>query len=356
MSRIRNARVAAGMILLGAAVAIVATRVGFLQGNTPSGSARNDAAPEFRDIASWLNSPPLTIARLRGTVVLIDFWTYSCVNCVRTFPGLRELYARYHPFGLEIVGVHSPEFDFEKLEANVRAAISENHIAWPVAMDSEMGTWRAYRNHYWPANYLIDAKGTIRYDHFGEGGEELIQSQIRTLLAEKGASLPAPIDFSEPASNSGLTREIYAGYDRGGAEGSLGNPEGYRPEQIVDYKPVPNGTVAAAGTDGTIFLEGPWRASPEYLEAAADGARVLLPFRAQDVFIVASSADGPVDVKLLLDGVAVPANALGADAGGGVAHVSRPDLYRLLHLGAAGEHRLTLVAGKGFRLYTFTFG
>ena len=121
---------------MGVAVAIAATRLSFLQGEAPKGSTRNEPAPEFRGIAGWLNSTPLTVAGLRGKVVLVDFWAYSCVNCVRTFPALREMYARYEPFGLEIVGMHAPEFDFEKQEANVRRAIEDNDLPWPVALDN----------------------------------------------------------------------------------------------------------------------------------------------------------------------------------------------------------------------------
>ena len=347
--------VAVGLVVLGIAIAIAATRLTFLQGSPPSGSVRSDPAPEFTGIAGWVNSRPLTLAGLRGRVVLIDFWAYSCVNCVRTFPALRELYARYHPAGLEIVGVHAPEFDFEKSRSNVEEAARRHGLPWPMALDNDMATWRAYRNNYWPRVYLIDARGTIRFDHIGEGGEDLIQRRVRGLLTEAGATLPTAIDFTERVFPPNLTREIYAGYERGGASGALGNPEGYRADRIVDYRPVDAETIAHAGTDGIFFLAGRWRATAEYVEAAEDGARLVLPFNARDVFFVGSSSS-PADVRLLLDGKSVPARALGGDASSGVVRVSRSDLYRLISLPAAGAHQLTLVAEKGFRLYTFTFG
>jgi thiol-disulfide isomerase/thioredoxin len=355
--RFWNRRVGLGVLLLGVAVAIAATRVTSLQGRVPEGTARNEPAPEFRGISGWLNSAALSVRGLRGDVVLVDFWAYSCVNCVRTFPALRQMYARYHPFGLEIVGVHSPEFEFEKQASNVRDAIERNDLPWPTALDNEMETWRAYRNHYWPHVYLIDAQGRLRFDHIGEGGEDLIQRQIRNLLAETGVSLPAPIDFSEGSLNPHITPEIYAGSLRGAPSGSLGNQEGFRLDRVVDYEPVAGPAIEAAGTDGIFFVAGRWRAREEYLEAAEDGARVQLRFLAKDVFFVASAGGGgPAGVRLTLDGKPVPADALGADARGGVVTVSRSDLYRVLALPSSGEHQLTLEVDAGFRLYTFTFG
>src|ERR1051326_7152798 len=144
MARVRRPRsstIAIGLVILAAAITFVATRVNFLQGPAPKGSTRHDPAPNFTGIAGWLNSPPLTIAALKGHVVLVDFWTYSCINCVRTFPALKAMYSAYHPLGFEIVGVHSPEFSFEKVGSNVRAAIHQDGITWPVALDNDMDTW-----------------------------------------------------------------------------------------------------------------------------------------------------------------------------------------------------------------------
>ena len=355
VARFRSPMVAVGLVILGIAIAIAATRLSFLQGTPPTGSVRREPAPEFAGIAEWLNSPPLTIRGLRGKVVLIDFWAYSCVNCVRTWPALRQLYERYEPSGLEIVGVHSPEFDFEKSESNVRDAITRNNLSWPIAMDNEMETWRAYRNNYWPRVYLIDASGTIRFDHIGEGGDDLIQTRLRSLLRENGAQLPEPVVFAEAPPNPHLTREIYAGIERGSVNGSIGNPEGYRRDREVDYPPVDGSVIRRAGTAGMFFLEGRWRARDEYLEAAEDGARLVLPYFARDVFFVAA-AGSPVEVRLLLDGRTVPPPALGADARDGSVRVTRSDLYRLIVLQRPQSRELTLIAGKGFRLYTFTFG
>ena len=344
-----------GFVLLGIAIVIAATRLDFLQGASPRGGERRDPAPEFAGIDGWLNTQPLSLRKLRGKVVLIDFWTFSCVNCVRTFPALRQLYARYRPFGFEIVGVHSPEFTFETSASNVQDAIRRNNLPWPVAIDNEMATWAAYRNRYWPHVYLIDAKGDIRFDQIGEGGDDLIHTHIRRLLTENGAQLPEPVDFSESPLTKTMTKEIYGGYERGSIEGTIANAEGYRPGQVVDYVPVSTSFVREGGPGGSVFLAGKWRATDEYLEAAEDGARLDLRFVARDVFFVAA-APAPAEVRLMLDGKPVTAADLGADATDGVVRVSRSDLYRLIALDRAAEHTLTLTAEKGFRLYTFTFG
>jgi thiol-disulfide isomerase/thioredoxin len=354
VKRARSSTIAIGFVVLGAAIALAATRFSFLQGTPPSGSVRHDPAPEFAGIDGWLNSPPLTIASLRGKVVLVDFWTYSCINCVRTFPALRALYGRYHPAGFEIVGVHSPEFSFEKVAANVRDAVRRDDVIWPVALDNEMATWSAYANHYWPHVYLIDAKGSIRFDHVGEGGDDLIQARIRSLLTEAHATVPAAIDLAQPAVTQETTPEIYAGPDRGAIDGAIGNPEGYR-SGTVDYKPVDRKTIAHAGTNGIFFLQGKWRASGEFLEAEADGARLELPFYARNVYFVAD-APGGAEVRLLLDGKAIATGVAGRDAQDGIVRTGRSDLYSLVTSAAPATHRLTLVAQRGFRLYTFTFG
>jgi hypothetical protein len=218
-----------------------------------------------------------------------------------------------------------------------------------------MATWRAYQNHWWPHVYLIDARGTIRSDYIGEGQDEKIQKRLRSLLTENGARLPAPVDLTETPLTAHMTPEIYAGFDRGSPNKTIGNREGYRLDTVIDYGRVADDAIRDAGPGGTIFLEGRWRATGEYLEAVEDGARLVLPFFARDVFFVAA-APSPVDVRLESDGRAVVAADLGADAGGGVVRVSRSDLYRLIALDRANLHTLTLSAEKGFRIYTFTFG
>jgi len=332
------------------AVAFAATRLSGLQGRVLP-NQRTDArqAPGFTGIDGWVNSEPLALEGLRGKVVLVDFWTFSCVNCVRTFPFLRDLYQRYHPAGLEIVGVHAPEFDFERDEANVAAAIERHDLPYPVALDNQMTTWRAYRNLYWPHVYLIDAEGTIRFDHIGEGGEHEIEQQVRSLLVEAGADLPARLDNAEPTFTPHITPEVYAGFERGNAQRSLANAEGWAPGNITTYERVSPGDIERAGTGGRFFLEGTWRITDEYVEAVGSDARVLLPFYARDVFVVAG---GPARAAVLLD----DAPADGPGVVGGIAEVDRDDLFHVLRLDEPSERVLTLEVTEGFRLFTFTFG
>ena len=343
------------MVLLAGAISLAAVRLTSLQGKLPV-QKRGTQAPEFIGISSWLDSSPLTLKQLRGKVVWIDFWTYSCINCIRTLPDVREFYARYHQAGLEIIGVHSPEFNFEKNINNIKAAVKRYRLPYPIAVDNVMGTWNAYHNNSWPHVYLIDKNGYIAFDLSGEGGDADIQTQLRKLLAETGATLPPPIDFSATTFNPHQTPEIYAGFDRGAIERSLASPEGYQPGSVVDYKPVSAATVTDAGPSGSFFLAGKWFNGGEFMRAEQDGARIELPFFARNVFIVAAPAGAKATVSLLLDGKPVPTTFLGGDASGGTIVVNRDDLYRALHLGGPEIHRLTLTVSKGFELYTFTFG
>ncbi len=343
-------KVLLAIVVLAGAVTVAATRVDLLQGGVPSQGKRTDAlaAPEFTGIATWINSEPLTLASLRGKVVLVDFWTYSCINCVRTLPGNRRIYSTYHPYGLEVIGVHSPEFGFEKVTSNVRSAVERLRVTWPVAMDSDMDTWRAYRNAYWPRVYLLDAMGRIRFDYAGEGHHADIEASVRTLLEEAGRrDLPEPIGFDEGRFNARITPEIYAGYQRGSQSGSLGNDEGFRPDGTVRYAAPSSAQIAKAGTDGRFFLEGAWHNNAEFLEATEDGARVILPFYARDVFFVAAPAGNRASARIEIDGLpGEPATI----------EVARSDLFTAVGMADVGTHTLTFEVSKGFRLFTFTFG
>ena len=171
-------------------------------------------APEFSGLNGWLNSEPLTLAKLRGRVVLIDFWTYSCINCLRTLPYIKEWDKRYRDLGLTIVGVHAPEFAFERKESNVRANAKRLGLRYPIALDNEYGTWTAWSNQYWPAKYLIDRTGHVRFYHFGEGDYEKTEDVIRTLLAERGTRLPEASGLEDESPHGRLTPESYLGYQR----------------------------------------------------------------------------------------------------------------------------------------------
>ena len=295
------------------------------------GSALRDfgPAPEFRNVASWLNSEPLTLAGLRGKVVLIDFWTYSCINCLRTLPYLKEWDRRYRDRGLTIVGVHSPEFAFERVESNVRENAGSLGVRYPIALDNDFGTWSAWHNRYWPAKYLIDRAGHIRYYHFGEGEYAQTEAAIRTLL---GDGLP-PASNAKEAESDGLliTPETYLGFQRLARYGG----EAVVPGVERRYE-LPRKLYASEFAFG-----GTWRVEDERAVAGRD-ARLRLAYRARDVFLVLS---GTGEVEVLVDGKPERRVKVRGDR-----------LYTLVERERGGNHVLELRFEPGLAAYAFTFG
>src|SRR3954452_15111430 len=326
------------------------------KGHEETGDASNlpkmFTAPAIRGTQEWFNTPgdkPLSLASLRGRhrVVLIDFWTYTCINCIRTLPQLKAWDAKYRDAGLTIIGVHTPEFPFEKDAGNVRAAIAQNGIHYAVAQDNDYATWNAYANQYWPAHYLIDANGQVRYVHFGEGKYQETERAIRALLEEAGeggglggTSRP---DMEKPTSLA--TPETYLGSQR--AERFDNGPIR---AGVHDY-----GNSSAKPRPDHLAYRGTWKISPEGAEAGA-GARLLVNFRAREVYLVLGSRDRPRAMKVLLDGKPIAADRAGPDVHGGVVRVGAQRLYRLVSLPKSGDHLLELRPEAGTRGYAFTFG
>lgn len=186
-------------------------------------------APEIKGITHWINSEPLTIAGLKGKVVLVDFWTYSCINCIRTQPYLNAWYAKYKDKGLEIIGVHTPEFEFEKNIPNVERAVKDEKITYPVAMDNNYATWNAFDNHYWPAKYLIDQNGQIVYTHFGEGDYDEIEQKVQALLGLNDKMVEV---IGILQAQAGQTAETYLGYERGH---NFMNQAEFKADLLVNY-------------------------------------------------------------------------------------------------------------------------
>jgi thiol-disulfide isomerase/thioredoxin len=303
------------------------------------------AAAEFTGLDGWLNSKPLTISGLHGKVVLVDFWTFSCVNCVRTFPHLQHLEQTYASRGLVIVGVHSPEFDFEKQPANVAAAVRRFGVTWPVAIDSEMNTWNAFGNQYWPAEYLVDQSGKVAYIHDGEGDYDVTESAIAALLGITASPTPVP-----PTPDiSSQTPELYAGSERGQlADGAAYGPGG----QPVTY-PDPGPPQA----QDRIQVTGRWADQGQYLVSTAPG-HIRLNFSARDVYLVAGpDASSPVHITVTVDGAVVAAANRGPDLSATGVDVASQQLYHLL-TGEDGSsrHLIDIAVPAGLRLYTFTFG
>jgi cytochrome c biogenesis protein CcdA/thiol-disulfide isomerase/thioredoxin len=294
-------------------------------------------APTFVGINQWLNTPgehPLSLPGLRGKVVLLDFWTYSCVNCLRTLPHLKAWDRAYRSQGLQIVGVHTPEFAFEHEEDNVRAAIKRLGVQYAVAMDNDFGTWDAYRNRYWPAKYLIDSRGHLRYVHFGEGAYGETESHIRTLLAERAAALPARVRVSDSTPKAMSTPETYLGYQRISPQQFVASS--FAPDRFATYRPPQRPlTLNEFALSGRMRLE-------QERTVAGENAGLTMRFRAQDVYLV---LNGHGSVEVRLDGKLQR-----------TVKVDGPRLYTLLKLPAAREGLLGLRFTPGLSAYAFTFG
>jgi cytochrome c biogenesis protein CcdA/thiol-disulfide isomerase/thioredoxin len=308
-------------------------------------------APEFTDNQDWFNTPgdkALTLAGLRGHVVLVDFWTYTCINCLRTLPFLKGLYAQYHKYGLDIVGVETPEFTFEQEAGNVRQAISSDGIKYPVVQDNKYGTWDAWNNQYWPAEYLIDAKGQVRHYQFGEGDYKQDEAAVRSLLADAGAkSLPPPMTANAIMASAGLgTPETYLDTQR--AQGfvtklSAGNRE----------YPGASGPLSI----NQFALKGPWNASSASITAEGAGASITGAVQAAKVYLVLTSTGNvPRQGRVLLDGQPIPAAHAGADVRNGVVTVTGQRLYSLVSFPAAEQFNFTVQLPPGVSAYDFTFG
>jgi cytochrome c biogenesis protein CcdA/thiol-disulfide isomerase/thioredoxin len=290
------------------------------------------AAPEFDGLVGWLNSKPLTLEALRGRVVLIDFWTYSCVNCLRTLPYIREWDRRYRDAGLTVVGVHSPEFAFERVRDNVRENVRRLQVRYPVALDNDFGTWNAWHNQYWPAKYLVDRNGHVRWYHFGEGDYAEAEEVIRMLLAERGVAVPAPSGLDEETpGREVITPESYLGYER--LARYTGTP--VRKDAEASYA-LPR----TLGPDELAF-GGRWRVEDERAVAGRE-ARLRLEYRARDVFLVLG---GTGSVRVLVDGK--PERTV---------RVRGDRLYPLVERQRSGPHLLELRFDRGVAGYAFTFG
>ncbi len=353
-------RVALGLIVTGClALACVAEAV---DSETSFPKASGPVAPlqAIGAAGPWINSPALTSQQLRGKVVLVDFWTYSCVNCLRTLPYVRAWAQRYEQAGLVVIGVHTPEFDFEKIPANVQKATEHLHIGYPVALDSDFAVWNAFGNRYWPALYLVDAQGRIRYHQYGEGQYEHSEQVIRQLLTEAGHGDQLPPALASPAGEGtqaapgprpAVSEETYLGYAKasgfdshgGSALGRMHAYDGPVPTRIDHWS-----------------LTGDWTIEPELVSLARPGGRIAFRFLARDLHLVLGPArDGrPVRFRVRVDGKP-PMDDHGSDVdaqGDGTVDTYR--LYQLVRRGRGDRDALFEIEflDPGVRAYVFTFG
>lgn len=306
-------------------------------------------APDFVGISHWVNTAkPLTLADLKGKVVLVDFWTYSCVNCVRTLPHVTGWYEKYKDNGFVIVGVHTPEFAFEKDTKNVENALKQFKINFPVGQDNDFATWKNYDNHYWPAKYLIDAQGRLRYVHFGEGNYDKTEAAIRKLLTENGQVVQSDLlKIAGQNADYEKTPETYLG---AGRIERFDSPQGVLTDGAVFTKP---STIAL---DHFVY-DGTWNLDDERATTAKNSA-LELHFQAGKVFLVIGPKANGDQVKVLLDGKVVSIEQAGQDVKEGVVTLDSERLYELIDLhGKHGQHFLRLeFQNEGTAVYAFTFG
>ncbi len=340
----------------------------------PQGAGRGKLAAEIIGIEAWVNSEPLCLSDLRGNVVLVDFWTYTCVNCIRTFPYLRQWHARYADDGLVILGIHTPEFEFEEKRDNVQKASVDDAIVWPVALDNDYRTWRAYNNRYWPAKYLIDKDGIIRYTHFGEGAYAETEDEIKKLLEEAGADFSlfdyeSPKDQQlDPSFSRGreITRELYGGYGRGCYTRYLADIDVFceSRDMIHEYRD------PGEYEDHLIYLEGPWLGTEESLRYAPDTDHgdysdyMLVKFSARTANVVLTPEEGgePFKVLVTVDGQPLTEANKGQDVvieddGRSFLVVDEPRLYSIVEAPSYGTYELKMSSNSPhFAIFAFTFG
>lgn len=324
-------------------------RGGSSNSNTKSATLGNyGPAPEIIPGGDWINSDPLQISSLRGKVVLIDFWTYTCINCIRTLPYLKEWNEKYKEKGLVIIGVHSPEFEFEKNVNNLRKAISDYEITYPIVQDNDFSTWSAYSNRYWPAKYLIDKDGEVRYFHFGEGDYDTTEKVIQELLKDAGNEVSVQINnMEQDIKYSELSHETYLGslrMDYLHPNGKVSNGE----KSFILEKNIPKNKFS---------LGGKWIVSDEHSTSTANST-LEYNFNASKVFLVMrSNNETPKEIKVYLDGKLIPESQSGIDIKNGTITINSDRLYDLINIDEIENHTLRLeFQDEGVEVFAFTFG
>jgi thiol-disulfide isomerase/thioredoxin len=324
----------------------------------PADAGGDEAMPSLDGAVAWLNSSPVTSASLRGKVVLVDIWTYSCINSLRQLPYIQGWAAKYKEAGLVVIGVHTPEFTFEKDQTNVERAVNGLQIAYPVPMDNNYRIWQAFSNEYWPADYLVDAKGRIRYHHFGEGDYGATERMIQQLVREAGATGVDASTVSDtargieaPPSRDVRSPETYAGYRRGERFAS--------PERVSQDSPARYSLPAKLSLNDW-GVSGSWNIGGEMAQLITAPGTIVFRFHARDLHMVLGPGkDGkPVRFRVRLDG-AVPGGDAGGDvAADGTGEIREPRLYQLIRQKQEGGDRTFEIEflDPGVQAYSFTFG
>lgn len=354
-------------VVIAAAVGIMTAVFSSLEGqswqagpaDTAAGTDKSKfrAAPDLAGIAHYLNTTPEGLAEdMEGKVVLYDIWTYSCINCIRTLPHITAWHDKYSDEGLLIVGVHSPEFEFEKDPRNVEMAVDRHGITYPVVMDNDRETWKAFENRYWPRKYVADHEGYIRYDHIGEGAYQETEKIIQRLLEERAASLGLQaasarplVDIDEFEHAGSRTPEIYLGYKFAHGRSQIGSDEGFSPGNVVTYGE-PDSTQLHR-----FYPVGTWKNAADSMHLESDAGAIKLRYAAKQVNVVTANS---AEIEVFLDGEPLPAEYAGADvAGTSRLVVGEPGLYNIIDSDSPSSHVLELrIRGQGLQVFTFTFG
>jgi thiol-disulfide isomerase/thioredoxin len=355
-------RLALGLAVVAIAAAIVWIEAPWRQSSyvpetpedTPEDLQDERSAAGFQGAVDWINTDePVDLVEQRGEVVLVDFWTYSCRNCINTFPYLRAWHDAYADDGLQIVGVHTPEFRFERNIENVEQATERYNLTYPVAIDNEYEIWDAYNNRFWPSKYLIGPFGKIRYSHFGEGAYDETEDQIRAVLNESSNppdNPPTYLDADQGGVAPGQTPELFASHLDGRTEPAIANEEGYEPGETITYAPVD--TIER----DRIYLEGTWANRDEFVRAEAN-ASIRVSFQAGGANFVANDLDGAC-AELTLDRDGFNETLAGPDVtvenGTACVHLHADRAYDL-YSGPFEEHEIRVDVPEGFELYSFAF-
>src|SRR5574338_87774 len=366
-TEIRSA-IITGIVIIGVIAGLGAYFTSLEQPNTVNETQSNDStiekidksqfrkAPELQGIAGYINTDADKLKELiKGKVVLYDIWTYSCINCQRTIPYITAWDEKYSDKGLVIIGIHSPEFEFEKDINNVELATKKFGIKYPVVLDNDMKTWDAFENHYWPRKYIADDDGYIRYDHIGEGDYDETEKVIQQLLQERAEKLGLNVATAQPLveikeeSHDVQTPEIYFGYNYATGRNQFGNTEGFSPNNDVRY------TIPNEIHQDNFYLDGTWKNLSDRMVLSSDTGKIVLPYRAKQVNIVAS---GDSELSFLLDGKPLDSSKYGSDVmPDGITKTSNARLYNIVNDAESANHVLEIQVEKpGFEIYTFTFG
>ena len=312
--------------------------------------------PSMLDATGYINTASNELAEtLEGKVVLYDIWTYSCINCIRTIPYITAWDEKYRDEGLVIVGIHTPEFEFEKDKDNVLAAVQKFDINYPVVLDNEKEIWNAFQNKYWPRKYIADHDGYIRYDHIGEGAYKETEKIIQQLLQERSESLNIKTNTFELTTleefehSTFRTPELYFGYKFASGRNNLGNENGFKPEEMVEYN------IPLEIKQHYFYLDGKWKNAKDSMELVSENGLIMLNYNAKQVNIVASNN---AELEIFIDGEHIPKHIAGIDVNqDGKVMIIEPRLYNIVDSTATESHELLIkVNDPKFEIFTFTFG